>query len=389
MWRIVFPVICLGFIGISVGKSTSVNDTISSSDSHRKGKFFPFYTLGRFSRESCVGSNQLMGTCVISGECDELGGTSAGRAACSGANTKQATCCVLSKACGGTTQYRNTYFYNPGYPSVFAGGSRCNYQVTRESTDICQLRIDFLEFSLAQPSGDGVCNTDYLAVTGGGSAVPRICGENAGSHVYVDFNGNAPITVTMASSGTTTFNRRWHMLMTQIECDSASRAPSGCLQYYLEPSGSVKGFNYSPSSNGNPNSIGVQGGRQIASANYGACIKMAPGQCTITWAIPTSDRFAFTVTGDVGVVDPTLLGTSALQSQACTTDYVVIPAPTQLNANGIAAPLGSDRFCGLGIADTTSSVKPFVLYSVTNANETPDIGNRGFWLTYSQNMCPV
>lgn len=130
---------------------------------------------------------------------------------------------TVSKACGGTTQYRNTYFYNPGYPSVFAGGSRCNYQVTRESTDICQLRIDFLEFSLAQPSGDGVCNTDYLAVTGGGSAVPRICGENAGSHVYVDFNGNAPITVTMASSGTTTFNRRWHMLMTQIECDSASR----------------------------------------------------------------------------------------------------------------------------------------------------------------------
>lgn len=95
--------------------------------------------------------------------------------------------------------------------------------MTRESTDICQLRIDFLEFSLAQPTGDGVCSTDYLAVTGGGSAVPRICGENGGSHVYVDFNGNAPITVTMASSGTTTFNRRWHMLMTQIDCDSASR----------------------------------------------------------------------------------------------------------------------------------------------------------------------
>lgn len=95
--------------------------------------------------------------------------------------------------------------------------------MTRESTDICQLRIDFLEFSLAQPTGDGVCSTDYFSVAGGGSAVPRLCGENGGSHVYVDFNGNAPITVTMASSGTTTFNRRWHMLMTQIECDSASR----------------------------------------------------------------------------------------------------------------------------------------------------------------------
>ena len=62
-------------------------------------------------------------------------------------------------------------------------------------------------------------------------------------------------------------------------------APSGCLQYYMEPSGSVRGFNYAPSSNGNPNSIGVQGSRQIASLNYGACVRMAPGQCTITWAI--------------------------------------------------------------------------------------------------------
>lgn len=38
MWKIVFPVICLGFIGFTFGKSTSVNDTVSSADSHRQGK---------------------------------------------------------------------------------------------------------------------------------------------------------------------------------------------------------------------------------------------------------------------------------------------------------------------------------------------------------------
>lgn len=32
---------------------------------------------------------------------------------------------------------------------------------------------------------------------------------------------------------------------------------------------------------------------------------------------------------------------------------------------------------------------PFVVYSVTDADETLDIGNRGFALAYTQNACPV
>lgn len=35
------------------------------------------------------------------------------------------------------------------------------------------------------------------------------------------------------------------------------------------------------------------------------------------------------------------------------------------------------------------NIKPFILYSVTDSNETLDIGNRGFALTYTQNLCPV
>lgn len=49
----------------------------------------------------------------------------------------------------------------------------------------------------------------------------------------------------------------------------------------------------------------------------------------------------------------------------------------------------SDRFCGLGIDPTTSNTRPFVIYSVADGNETPDIGNRGWSLSYVQNMCPV
>lgn len=90
------------------------------------------------------------------------------------------------------------------------------------------------------------------------------------------------------------------------------------------------------------------------------------------------------MTGDVGAIDPAILGTDAVQETNCLTDYVSIPAAQQ---NGV--PAAGDRFCGLGLADTTSVARPFVIYSVTDGNETPDIGNRGWSLTYTQNQCPV
>lgn len=55
---------------------------------------FPFYTLGRFAQDVCVGTNSLIGTCVLGDECDDLGGTQTGRVPCSGANSKQASCCI-------------------------------------------------------------------------------------------------------------------------------------------------------------------------------------------------------------------------------------------------------------------------------------------------------
>lgn len=126
-------------------------------------------------------------------------------------------------------------------------------------------------------------------------------------------------------------------------------APSGCLQYHRSPSGVVRGFNYSPSANALPNSVGVEGSRQLANLAYGICVRQGAGQCSVTWSTLTSDIYSFTVTGDVGAVDPTLLGTAALQQQTCTTDYIIIPNAQQNNVL-----LGSDRFCGLGLSATTS-----------------------------------
>lgn len=186
------------------------------------------------------------------------------------------------------------------------------------------------------------------------------------------------------------------------------------MQYNLATSGVVRSFNYSPSPNSLLNSIGVDGSRQIAGLSYGICFQ-AVSSCSITYSIVSTDVYSFTLTGDVGAVDPTLLGTGTLQEQLCTTDYVIIPNPSQ---GGTLLTSGSDRFCGLGLTATTSKPKtlksktrtttiankslsfihnlfrtgntlPYVLYVVTDGNENLDIGNRGFALSYTQNMCPV
>ncbi|XP_034483153.1 uncharacterized protein LOC117788479 [Drosophila innubila] len=347
----------------------------------RNPRWFPFYTIGRFSNDICRGNNLLIGTCQINGECKDNNGVAAG--SCSSI-TNQAVCCIYQRTCGASTSNNNTYFYNNNYPAPYAGGGRCSIVITPPDSSICQLRIDFLAMSLAPPTGDGLCSTDALTITGGASAVPTICGENAGQHVYVDFNGVSPITISVATSAGYTFNRQWQFQIRMIGCVSATLAPAGCLQYHMDTSGTIASFNYGSAASSALNSIGVPGTRQLASMRYGICIRKATGMCSITYGQVSSDAYSFTMTNDVGAVDPTLLATAAVQSQDCTTDYIVIPAPTQ---GGVSMP--SDRFCGLGLVSTTSAAKPFVVYSVTDANEEMDISNRGFYLSYSQNACPV
>lgn len=115
----------------------------------------------------------------------------------------------------------NTYFFNPGYPLTYGGGPTCSYSVKRCNSNICQLRIDMLDFQIAQPSGNGYCNVDYMDISGGSSKVFRICGENTGQHIYVDFNEDAPIIIRFFTSSNSIFNRRWYLRMSQINCDGA------------------------------------------------------------------------------------------------------------------------------------------------------------------------
>ncbi|XP_058828126.1 uncharacterized protein LOC131688017 [Topomyia yanbarensis] len=385
---------CVFFVSLRLGSLLSpalVNETqldVLDGVSSRRGRYFPFYSIGRIANIPCVATNGLTGTCLIRGECADNGGIFGGN--CS-TNTNQATCCLFSQTCGGTTNLNSTYFTNVGYPGSFNGGGSCTFTINPCSATVCQLRIDFRSLTLAQPDGDGNCITDIVTITGGSSDVPFICGENSGQHVYVNFDGLNPITIRIATTAATSFNRQWNLQLSQIACASQFRAPEGCLQYYFGLTGTISSFNYGFGANPNLNVVGAVGSRQIVNQHYGICIRAGPDMCTITYSLPVNGgQYAFTVSGAADALDPALIGQGAFGQNGpdCNTDYIVIPSPivTDQAAAGLEF---TDRFCGLGIYTVTSQVKPFVVYVFWDDNENPDSANRGFQLAYSQNACSV
>lgn len=50
------------------------------------------------------------------------------------------------------------------------------------------------------------------------------------------------------------------------------------------------------------------GTRQLSNLNYGVCIQMVPGYCSIEWTQSVIDKYSFTVSGDTEALDDTLLG---------------------------------------------------------------------------------
>lgn len=223
------------------------------------------------------------------------------------------------------------------------------------------MRIDFLNFNLAQPDGNGTCCVDAFNVVGGASIIPPICGENSGSHMYVDFNGAEDIKLLVQLGAASTQSRSWKLKISQIDCECPTRAPSGCFQYYTALSGIVRSLNYGQTASSVINANGVIGTNQIANTNYGICVAMTPGYCSITWSPVASDLYSFTVSGDTtaAIIDGTIATSAAyLNGTNCTGDFIIIPNGS---VNGV--PTLVDRYCGNGLPAITSKfcfIKPLI-----------------------------
>ncbi|XP_045128961.1 uncharacterized protein LOC123514814 [Portunus trituberculatus] len=337
--------------------------SLADSASHRDEKFLnleflPFLSL-RVDPIPCnAKSDNSSGTCASAGDCRKNGGKADG-SCFSGFGV----CCVYQMKCGETIRANNSYLVNDDYPSTLMDIDNCQYTIQKVSENVCQLRLDFEKLELAGPDDTSTCSIDTFTFVGTAGANPTvICGDNTGQHMYLDMgSGNGAARINIATTSTNA-SRTWRIKVTQFPCDSASRAPPNCLQYYTDYSGTINSFNYQ----------NEDGRHQLASQSYTVCIRTREGFCGIKYM---AEHFSLTE----DAANPQ----EKKGDNDCKEDFILVP---RLDRDGkVTEP---DRYCGSKLEDITSYSKPFELRFITNSEETSnEKNNRGFSIRYTQVPC--
>ena len=92
-------------------------------------------------------------------------------------------CCVMRLlTCGGVVTTNTTQLQNPSFPAYYSVGGTCVYLVKRQSDNICQIRLDFNQFSIgyssASPTGCVTGSTDILSFSAPNQvSYPSVCGD--------------------------------------------------------------------------------------------------------------------------------------------------------------------------------------------------------------------
>jgi len=252
------------------------------------GKSLSLFNIVQFKNEGCqaVSDADLQGVCYTAQECSDLGGTQDGNCA----NGFGACCIIIVSGttgnCGGTVTANCSYIQNVDFPSAEAASQTCTYMVTKCSSEICQIRLDFVTTGLGQPTtGTGVCTAgDNLVITPGagnlaGTIPPTLCGTLTDQHLYVDAGtgtNGATLALTTLATNAASSTKNWRIKVSQIECSSEWRAPAGCLQYYTGVTNVFTSFNWDGTGNG-------AAGRQLANQNYRICFRQEEGMCKINY----------------------------------------------------------------------------------------------------------
>merc|ERR1712193_571694 len=354
-------------------------------------KAFSLFSVVTFPNNECttMESTTMKGICKTAEECTESSGIQSGNCA-----SGFGVCCyhTITVAGGATVAVTNnlTYIQNAGYPTT-TGTSTTTASKTYTYTlaggeSICQIRQDFDDVELIQPtSAGGVCTAttaDQLAATSSSTTllgVGSLCGTLTGQHLYIHNDGAATVSTLTVTLGSATSGRKWKIKVTQIECDSMSLAPPGCLQYYTGSSGTITSFNGASTTN-----------QMLQNQQYTACIRTEAGMCSFAVTqtrVGTATPDAFDLDGATSTASTSILGTSCFAQFA----YLVIPN------TGVTVP----NYCGTFLAPahvTTpstataaaeasaviSNVKPFTIGVVSLA--APNSA-QGFSVNYSQLPC--
>lgn len=83
---------------------------------------------------------------------------------------------TVQRTCGARVNRKISYLENLG--STSNRGQSCSYTILASSPKVCQVRLDFETFTLAQPDPmTNMCKDDYVVFNG-----LQLCGENSGQH---------------------------------------------------------------------------------------------------------------------------------------------------------------------------------------------------------------
>ncbi|KAK4010446.1 hypothetical protein OUZ56_019589 [Daphnia magna] len=375
-------------------------------------------------RSSCTGER---GNCLDSQTCSLAGGRA------SGSCENNLVCCInVVNSCNRgwarhaeTVILNNTYWQSSLKP--IKPSSSCSLTVKLDSrwpaglpppvpptsfvTPVCQVRLDFLVFTISQPDSESVCSGDYFEVAGATNTVPNICGFNDGQHMYLHVPNSAiaptdlQLTFNFGSSNSEV--RAWNILISMIPCDSPRLAPSGCLQYFTARTGSVRTFNW--------RDVVGTATRQLANQDYSICFRAAPSTprqlCLTPCTVVTTQKAFSLSTPNAGIVSAATTtfvpvpDVSQVGSLDCNNDFIVIPGGFNIGNPAPVPNMAFDRYCGERLnalprnnASTTicTTATPFRVLYRTNRDETltfptadsipinsiPVNGNRGFCLNF-------
>ncbi|KAK2712320.1 uncharacterized protein LOC136025094 [Artemia franciscana] len=361
-----------------------------------------------FNNNECLAKDGGRGKCTTAPMCKELGGIPSGTCA-----DGYGICCIVQRTCQGSINTNSTYFVNPGYPNSFGSTGQCTVTLNRERPNICQIRLDFEVFSLAQPDvSEHRCVFDRFEVSGTVNQIPAICGDNPGQHMYLHIGfGEKPAQINILTSQPLglTFppSRNWRIFTTQIPCDYTNaglltdkgaqlQAPPGCLQYYTGFSGRIKSFNF------NFDTLSPTSSRQLSNQQYTICVRQESGYCGIRYRVCQDP-----VNAPPGLgfsLGPNTVPAVSATDGGCVSDYITIPcasdtygSPINLN-NGGNPSVCAQRLCGQIFSSVAGRAIPSDVYSTSSPFEiryyTDNVeasageqGNLGFCLNYKQQMC--
>merc|ERR1719216_20856 len=122
----------------------------------RTEKHFSLFSVVTFKNEECTSESTLAGgarkgTCYTTTECSDKAGMTSGNCA-----SGFGVCCVFLNTAGvtSTVTENRTHLRNLAYPSyaTATAATTIAYTIKKQTTDICQIRLDFTNFIIAGPS---------------------------------------------------------------------------------------------------------------------------------------------------------------------------------------------------------------------------------------------